>query len=565
MNSKNREQEIFSKLIRELRSNRNLSQREFSQLFTPRVTYQAIGQWERGEAIPARKYWKAIAEIAEMELGQFYEYIGMAYTPTSSLIEDITMKIKSLTPNELKEVIEVTVNQSSLLGAYTSSVNSRHLAILNKGKIAWNKWRDKNPDVIPQLSGVDLSEETSMDLSGYNLNYANLTRVSGHSISFENAKLASANFEGAKFNNTVFSGAYLAGANLINIELDSAWLMNADLESANLQGANLRFANFENANFYEADLRDTKGIKVNFSKAFLKRANLSRVNLVNSNFNDANLNEASLEKATLNDCCVYGASLWGTKVDEVKLKDVYISSKKERGLSIEDLALAQTMYLHRHNSSLTKKFIQFYQMEEEAISLANILVYKYGEYSVTHGFRLYNNIEEIKESSAQIPFYDFKESNGHLFVRVSHSFRSRSFVSEEDQARIILTIDEKDGVIESNLRSQDIELMRQMLQSEEKNQNERVELVAPVILKILEFKKCNDFIFEDYILKRLGQEVILQTSWDTGFDNNPDIINFEFMRVKLDDNQWQIINSSLSKKHCKDIQNLLDKLENPIS
>ncbi len=568
MNSQNREQEIFSRLIKELRSSRNLSQREFSQLFSPRVTYQAIGQWERGEAIPARKYWKTIAELAGMELGQFYEYVGVGSTSASSLLEDIIMKIKSLTPSELKEVIEVTVDQSSLLGANISSANSHHLAILRKGVRAWNKWRDKNPHIIPQLSGVDLFDEKCHDLSGYNLDYANLADVYGYSISFENASLAEANLEGAKFNSTVFSGAYLAGANLKNVELDNVWLMKANLTQANLQEAYLRFANLENTNMYMADLSGAEGVKVNLVQAFMKKANLSRVNLINSILNDANLNEASLEKATLTDCSLYGVSLWGTKVDEVKLKDVYISSEEERGLPIEDLALAQTIYLHRHNPSSTQKFIQVCQMEEEAINLANILVNKYGEYNTTRGFRIFNNIENIRENTDKyIPYYEVRKQEKYLFVRVIPGFENRFRSSiKETQARIILEIN--DGIIANNLTDLDIKMLREMLEIEEKKQKERVTLVAPMIGKILDLRKSNKFINESYILERVEQEIILQISWKPSWEfiaktNSETII--ELMRVELDGNQWEIINSSLSKSHYENIQVLLEELENSSS
>ena len=548
MNSQNREQEIFSRLIRELRSDRNLSQREFSQLFAPRVTYQAIGQWERGEAIPARKYWKAIAELAEMELGQFYEYVGMASTPASSLIEDITMKIKSLTPNELKEVIEVTLNQSSLLSVDTPSASSRHLAILKKGKRAWNKWRDKNPNVIPQLSGVNLSGEISRDLSEYNLNYANLARVSGSSISFENAQLASANFEGAELDNTVFSGAYLAGANLKNIKLDSAWLMNADLERANLQEANLRFANFENANMYMANLNNAEGIKVNFAKAFLKKANLNGIILVNSIFNEANLNEATLEKANLNDCSVYGVSLWGTKANDIILNDVYISPKTKESPTINNLLLAPTLDLHRSNPSITKRFIQICQMEDEVVKLTNILIKKYCEYSQVHGFRICSNIEQ---KDSKTPYCEIRETNNtYLFVRTTHHLRSGFYQKEIHEPRTILVID--DGIIKSNLKPEDIELLKGMLEFEEKTQKQRVRLIAPIVIKILDFLKSDKFVDNNYTLERNEREVAVVTNSEA---------KIEQMRVKLEDNQWQIINSSLSKNNCKDIQNILEKLE----
>jgi hypothetical protein len=31
--------------------------------------------------------------------------------------------------------------------------NDKHVAILKKGVKAWNKWRDENPDIPPDLNG----------------------------------------------------------------------------------------------------------------------------------------------------------------------------------------------------------------------------------------------------------------------------------------------------------------------------------------------------------------------------------------------------------------------------
>ena len=297
--------------------------------------------------------------------------------------------------------------------------------------------------------------------------------------------------------------------------------------------------------------------------AIFKKANLTNTKLHNLDLREANFNEASLEKATITECSVYGATFLGTNLDEVKLRNAYISPEKKEGLPINDLSLAQIIYLHRYYPSLTQKFMQACHMEEEAIDLANILVNKYGEHSETHGFRIYNNTEEIDRNSQHIPYYEVRKHDKYLFVRVYPGFRSRSFISEEEEARIILEIN--DGIIESDLKSQDVEMLRQMLKVEEKKQKERVALVAPMIVKILDLKKSNRFIDGTYILERVEQEIIFQTSWDTKFKTKPDIINIELMRVKLHENQWQIINSSLSKSHYEDIQILLEKLENSSS
>ena len=50
--------------------------------------------------------------------------------------------------------------------------NEEHLKILKQGVEAWNKWREKNPQITPDLSKADLY---TADLTGANLYKANLS------------------------------------------------------------------------------------------------------------------------------------------------------------------------------------------------------------------------------------------------------------------------------------------------------------------------------------------------------------------------------------------------------
>ena len=45
--------------------------------------------------------------------------------------------------------------------------NPQHLEILKKGVTAWNRWRDENPNVVPDLKETDLSGKA--DLRSINL------------------------------------------------------------------------------------------------------------------------------------------------------------------------------------------------------------------------------------------------------------------------------------------------------------------------------------------------------------------------------------------------------------
>jgi uncharacterized protein YjbI with pentapeptide repeats len=105
--------------------------------------------------------------------------------------------------------------------------SDEHIALLKQRvAAAWNEWRLKNPNTLPDLSGADLS--------GANLIGANLSR----------AHLAGANLNRAHLLDADLSGADLSGAHLL-------W---ANLSRAHLAGANLNIANLSRANLSEADL-----------------------------------------------------------------------------------------------------------------------------------------------------------------------------------------------------------------------------------------------------------------------------------------------------------------------
>jgi hypothetical protein len=62
--------------------------------------------------------------------------------------------------------------------------NKDHLEWLKQGEEVWNQWRKANPDIKPDLTGVDLTGAdlreanlTSSDLTGANLNGADLTKA----------------------------------------------------------------------------------------------------------------------------------------------------------------------------------------------------------------------------------------------------------------------------------------------------------------------------------------------------------------------------------------------------
>jgi hypothetical protein len=186
--------------------------------------------------------------------------------------------------------------------------NPEHLAILKLGVEAWNAWRQES-DETPDLSETDLSKMyldradlVEADLSRTNLSWAHLT----YAILFR---------------------TNLAGANLVGARLAGAHLARANLVGANLSGANL----------FKADL--------------------SEVDLTNGNLSGAILEQATLvgtilQRAELRNCRIFGLSVWGVDLKEAIQKDLVITAGGEPAITVDNLEVAQFIYLLLHNPKI---------------------------------------------------------------------------------------------------------------------------------------------------------------------------------------------------------------------
>jgi hypothetical protein len=110
--------------------------------------------------------------------------------------------------------------------------NPAHLEVLRHGVDVWNAWRTKNPSIIPDLSGANLSGR-------------NLVRADLNDMHLSRADLLLANLSGANL-----SYSDLREANLCRTILVGADLLGAGLAFANLVEADLRCANVTGCRVY---------------------------------------------------------------------------------------------------------------------------------------------------------------------------------------------------------------------------------------------------------------------------------------------------------------------------
>lgn len=178
--------------------------------------------------------------------------------------------------------------------------NEKHLEILKQGVDTWNRWREENPDVKPDLYKASLSE---VNLSKANLREANLRE------------------------------ANLVWADLTKANLYLAALTGADLLWAKLISANLRYTELNWVNFAKANLSDAK----------IENANLSNACLV----------ETDLEDATLANCRVYGIAAWRLGLEGATLSDLIITPHDEPTIMVDNLEVAQFLYMILYNERIS--------------------------------------------------------------------------------------------------------------------------------------------------------------------------------------------------------------------
>ena len=174
--------------------------------------------------------------------------------------------------------------------------NQAHVVLLLQGRDVWNRWRDENPEIKPDLSTEIMPEA---DLAGFNLSGCNLV------------------------------SSILARANLRSADLAHADLTFANLLQARLDGANLCEANLFGANMAMAEL----------TGADLRRATLICAVLVGANLAGADISGSK----------VYGVAVWDADLSGLHQEDLVITKPEDAEITVDHIEMAQFINLVVHN------------------------------------------------------------------------------------------------------------------------------------------------------------------------------------------------------------------------
>jgi len=178
-----------------------------------------------------------------------------------------------------------------------------------------------------QLNGADLSRST---LDGSDLGSARL----------EGARLIEASLRNANLSRAHLDGAHLIGAHLTEANLAQAKLTRAHLNRASLSGANLTDATLDHAILRKAFLFGANLNGAHLEGAILRRADLTCAALVRTR----------LMGADITGCHVFGSAAWAVELSgDTKQADLVITPASEPTITVDDIEVAQFLYLLLHN------------------------------------------------------------------------------------------------------------------------------------------------------------------------------------------------------------------------
>jgi uncharacterized protein YjbI with pentapeptide repeats len=144
----------------------------------------------------------------------------------------------------------------------------------------------------------------------------------------------------------------LIDSNLTGVDLSGRTLAGASFWRANLTNANLSDTDCQMVEFAEAQLIGANLSQSYFPTAEFREANLTNADLHGSNLANTSFLRATVEGANFQDCYVYGLSAWDLIGTPESQKDLIVTPPTEPIITVDDLEVAQFLYLVYNNKKI---------------------------------------------------------------------------------------------------------------------------------------------------------------------------------------------------------------------
>jgi uncharacterized protein YjbI with pentapeptide repeats len=209
-------------------------------------------------------------------------------------------------------------------------MEQEHLEKLQEGVSSWNLWREQNPIIRPSLRNVNFEKCLPSKRHIYNLPYfddANFSNCDLHRVSLRNGSYFHCVFDGSSINWADFVDGYFYNCSFRNVEM---------------RVSKIGSAKFINCLFEDSDLSYCSAEETDFKGSRFFRTKLEHMSLVKCNF----------AGTIIDSCSVYGTAAWDLNLDNSRQENIIITSDDSEVITIDNLELAQFLYLLINNKKL---------------------------------------------------------------------------------------------------------------------------------------------------------------------------------------------------------------------
>lgn len=206
-----------------------------------------------------------------------------------------------------------------------------YIELLSKGENVWNEWRINNPSITPCLRDVNFVEQFSSH------NFSGLPEF--HSVDFSNV-----DFNCSSLRNSTFCDCNFDGSKITFSDLVDAYFQSCSFKNVNMRVCKIGDAHFIDCIFVDSDLSYCSAENTSFQGSTFKNTALENISFVESDFSNTVLDE----------CRVYGISSWDLNLQNSKQQDLIITKDGSPKITVDNIELAQFLYLMINNSNLRK-------------------------------------------------------------------------------------------------------------------------------------------------------------------------------------------------------------------
>jgi uncharacterized protein YjbI with pentapeptide repeats len=136
--------------------------------------------------------------------------------------------------------------------------NPEHLSILKSGSEIWNKWRNENRHLVPDLSRLDLSVEDFRRIYFAEINFSKAILTDAN---LSNTGFINANFKQADLTNSDLSRVNFVESDLSNSCLKGSTLIEVTFRSSILTGSLFELSSLSETVFINSVLSDALGLE----------------------------------------------------------------------------------------------------------------------------------------------------------------------------------------------------------------------------------------------------------------------------------------------------------------